>query len=56
MEKDLKVAPPEEQWREEGDLCLKKSRDMGVMDVFEGCHVGAGCSIFSVVLEVKRRG
>lgn len=35
MGKDLKMAPLMEQLREEAVLCLKKSRDKGVLDVSE---------------------
>lgn len=41
MEKDFKMVSPEEQLRNEQVLRLKKSRDKGVLDVFERLSCGS---------------
>lgn len=52
MEKDLKMAPPEEPLREEGVLHLKESSDEGV----ERLSCGAGGSTLGLSQEIKRFG
>lgn len=52
-EKDLKMVPPDEHLREDGVLSLK-SRVRDSWTCLKCCHVGAGLSILSVALDIKR--